>query len=259
MQTEQRPITVVLATDSFLIGDGLIALVNGVADVEVIGRARDHDELLQLATELLPDALIIAIRTPAVSTMATVLAARHLRAEYPDLGIVVISERVNGYALELLRDGASRIAFLLDENLPDFDAVLGALRALRSGQSVLDPCVVDSLVQRSGGINLDAFTLREVDVLEQMAHGLSNKAVAAELNVSVKAVEKYITLIFRKLGLTEHALIDRRVIAALTFLRSQADPFRPDHHTDACIDALVAPRDSDETLLYSHPDPHERL
>ncbi len=249
MTDEQVPMRVLLASDSFLIGDGLAALMAGVPDIEVIGRARDHIQLIELAAELEPDAVIISIRTPVISTMATIDIARRLRSEHGDMGIVVISERASGFALELLRGGASRIAFLLDEQLPDTSAVLGALRALREGQSVLDPTVVDALVQHGSSNALNGLTPREVDVLEQIAHGLSNRAVASELNVSMKAVEKYVTIIFRKLGLSDHSLVDRRVIAALTFLRAQANPFSPllDPRNRG-PDFVVVPYDVDEVL-----------
>ena len=225
MSPDEGPITVVLATDSFLIGDGLAALLAVRDDVEVVGRARDHDELLRLVDDVAPEAVIFSIRTPVVTTMATIETARHLRAEHSDLGIVVISDRGNGFALELLRGGASRVAYLLDERLPGIDTVLGALREIRAGQTVLDPTIVDSLVRRRDAASIDDLTMREVDVLEQIAHGLCNKAIAAQLNASLKTIEKYITTIYAKLGLAEQTLIDRRVTAALTYLRAQAHPF----------------------------------
>ena len=225
MSPVQGPVTIVLATDSFLIGDGLVSLLADVADVEVLGRARDHQQLLLLVEELRPEAVIVSIRTPMVSTMETIVAARRLREENPDLGVVVISDRGDGFALELLRGGASRIAYLLDERLPDIDVVLGALREVRAGQSVLDPSIVDSLVQRHEGAHVDDLTLREMDVLEQMANGLSNRGIAAQLFVSVKAVEKHVTTIFRKLDLADHTIVDRRVMAVLTYQRAQTSPF----------------------------------
>lgn len=225
MSRDQGPITVVLATDSFLIGDGLAALLAERDDVKVIGRARDHDELVVLVEEFLPEAVIISIRTPFISTMATIEVARRLRVEHPELGIVIISDRGNGFALELLRGGASRVAYLLDRHLPGIDAVLDALRDVRAGQTVLDPSIVDALVERRDGITIDDLTTRELDVLEQIAHGLANGAIAAALNVSVKAIEKNITTIFRKLGLADQTLVDRRVSAALTYLQAQTSPF----------------------------------
>jgi DNA-binding NarL/FixJ family response regulator len=255
MTEEDPPIRVLLASDSFLVGDGLAALMADVPDIEVVGRARDHTQLLGLTAELEPDAVIISIRTPLISTMETIDIARHLRADHRDMGIVVISERANGFALELLRGGASRIAFLLDEQLPDTAAVIGALRALREGQSVLDPSIVDSLVQRGNSDALEGLTPREVDVLEQIAHGLSNRAVASELNVSMKAVEKYVTIIFRKLGLSDHSMVDRRVIAALTFLRTQANPFNPLLDPSNRDPHVAAPHDVDQLLAHVRTRP----
>lgn len=229
MSRGDGPITVVLATDSFLIGDGLACLLAGIDDVDVVGRAHDHDELIRVVEELRPEALIISIRTPVASTMATLAAARHLRDNFPDLGIVVISDRGNGFAVELLRDGAARMAYLLDERLPSMDAVLGALREVRAGQSVLDPSVVDALVHRRDAIAIDDLTVRELDVLEQMSRGLSNRGVAAELSLSVKGVEKHVTTIFRKLNLSDQRQIDRRVTAALIFLRAHDEDFQVGH------------------------------
>lgn len=224
MPPDPGPITVVLATDSYLIGEGLAALLAENDDVKIIGRARHHSELPQLVDELDPEAVIISIRTPVITTMATIEVARRLRVDHPEMGVVVISDRGNGFALELLRGGASRVAYLLDERLPDIDTVLGALREVRAGQTVLDPSIVDSLVTRRDGVAIDDLNMREIDVLELIAHGLSNKSIATTLNLTVKAVEKYVTAIFRKLDLVDQSLVDRRVTAALTYLHTQTGP-----------------------------------
>lgn len=221
----EGPVTVVLATDSFLIGDGLAALLGEVEAVKVVGRARTHEELLEVVDRLDPEAVIISIRTPVVATMTTIRNARQLRVDHPELGIVVIADRGNGYALELLRAGAARIAYLLDERLPDMETILAALQEVRAGQTVLDPSIVDALVHRRSSIAIDDLTVRELDVLELIAQGLSNRAIASELNLSLKAVEKYVTGILRKLALIDNTILDRRVSAALIYLRAQSDPF----------------------------------
>ncbi|WP_327664965.1 MULTISPECIES: response regulator transcription factor [unclassified Streptomyces] len=223
MAPDSTPLTVVLATDSFLIGDGLAALLADAPDVKIVGRVRHPDDLLAMVESHEPDAVIISLRTPVVTTMATLEAARRLRTDHPGVGIVVISDRGNGFALELLRGGASRIAYLLDDRIPGIDTVLGALRDIRSGQTVLDPSIVDSLVTRRDGIAIDDLTLREIDVLEHISHGLSNRGIAAALFISVKAVEKYVSVIFRKLELIDQPLVDRRGTAALTFMSAQND------------------------------------
>lgn len=224
MSPDQGPISVVVAADSLLIGDGLTSLLATVADIDVVGRARSSEDLLVLVKELDPDAVIISIRTPVTTTMATIEVARQLRTDHPELGIVVISDRGNGFALELLRGGASNVAYLLDGQLPNIGAVLGALRDIRAGQTVLDPSIVDALVRRRDGVAIDDLTLRELDVLEQMAHGLSNRRMAATMHLSVKAIEKNVTTIFRKLGLDDASLVDRRVTAALIYLRAETTP-----------------------------------
>jgi len=220
--------TVVVAADSFLIGEGLAAALRDMADAQLIGRAADHGELLELVDTAQPDVALISIRNPVISTMETITAARCLRRAHPELGLVVISDREDGFAQELLRINPSRIAFLVDECLPDLATVISALRAVRAGLSVLDPSIVEFLLKPS---DIDTFTAREVDVLEQMAHGLSNQAVATELHLSMKAIEKHITIIFRKLGLLSSKEVDRRVAAVLTFLRSQTIPFSSDRHS----------------------------
>ncbi len=225
MSPKEGPITLVLATDSFLFGDGLACMLANEGHVDVVGRARDHLELVRMVDELGPQAAIISIRTPVASTLAMLAAARRLREDHPDLGIVVISDRGNGLALELLSEGASHMAYLLDERLAGMEAVLGALREVLAGQSVLDPSIVDALVHRRNVTTIDDLTPREVDVLELMARGLSNRGIAGELALSVKGIEKHVTTIFRKLVLTDQSFIDRRVTAALTFLRSQDHPF----------------------------------
>jgi DNA-binding NarL/FixJ family response regulator len=224
MPPDHGPTTVVLATDSYLIGEGLAALLAENDDVKIIGRARHHSELPQLVDELDPEAVIISIRTPVITTMATIEVARRLRVDHPEMGVVVISDRGNGFALELLRGGASRVAYLLDERLPGIDTVLGALREVRAGQTVLDPSIVDSLVARRDGVTIDDLNMREIDVLELIAHGLSNRSIATTLNLTVKTVEKYVTAIFRKLELVDQSLVDRRVTAALTYLHTQTGP-----------------------------------
>jgi DNA-binding NarL/FixJ family response regulator len=227
MSSEPDPITVVLCSDSFLIGDGLASLLSDVPDVEVVGRAHDLNALPALVADLAPRAVIISIRSQVVTTSASVSAARHLRDTHPTLCIMVISDRTNDFALEVLRGGSSRIAFLLDDQLPGIEEVLGSLRQLNTGHTILDPSIVDTLIRRGDTVGIEDLTPREVDVLEQMARGLSNRAIADKLHISVKSIEKGITAIFLKLGPFNSVATDRRVSAALAFLRTQTDPFGP--------------------------------
>ncbi len=214
-------IGVLVATDSLLIGDGLASLMTEVTGIEVVGRVRDHFELIRLTTHLHPQAVIISIRATSPDTTAIVVAARHLRSEFPELGLVLVSDCGNGFALELLRDGASRIAYLLDDQLPTLEAIVDAVREVAAGQSVLDPSIVDFLVNNRKNAGIDDLTHRETDVLELMSEGLSNRAIADRLCISVKSIEKCVTAIFRNLDVADLSGVDRRVTATLSYQRAR--------------------------------------
>jgi PAS domain S-box-containing protein len=218
---DEDRISVLLATDSLLIGDGLASLLADVNGIEVVGRVRDHFELIRLANELRPQAVIISIRSSSAAAIATVVAARHLRSEFPELGLVLISDCGNGFALELLRDGASRIAYLLDDRLPSMESVVDTVREVTAGQSVLDPSIVDLLVDNRKNAGIDDLTHRETDVLELMSEGLSNRAIADRLHISVKSIEKCVTAIFRNLDVADLSGVDRRVTATLSYQRAR--------------------------------------
>jgi DNA-binding NarL/FixJ family response regulator len=245
MAPDALPITVVLATDSSLIGDGLTALLRDAPDVEVVGRAEGLDELYGAVRRLRPQAVIMNVRSHLATTVATVTGVRRLRSMFPDTWIVVISDRANDFALELLRGSTSGIAFLVDEQLSGIGAVRGALRGLQVGQSVLDPSILDSLIHRGGDEGFGDLTAREIDVLEQMAHGLSNRAIAEKLHISVKSIEKGVTAIFLKLGPFDQCVSDRRVSAALVYLRHRPDPFGPDEHLDERATPVVVLKHDD--------------
>jgi DNA-binding NarL/FixJ family response regulator len=245
ISSDALPITVVLATDSSLIGDGLAALLSNVSDVEVVGRSEDLEELFTAVEHLRPQAVIMNVRSHVVTTVATVTGVRRLRSMFPETWIVVISDRANDFALELLRGSASGIAFLVDEQLSGIGAVRGALRGLQVGQSVLDPGILDSLIHRGGDEGMGDLTSREVDVLEQMAQGLSNRAIAEKLHISVKSIEKGVTAIFLKLGPFDQCVSDRRVSAALVYLRHRTDPFGPADHADDGATPVVVLKDDD--------------
>jgi DNA-binding NarL/FixJ family response regulator len=212
------PVRVVLAGDSVLMADGLACLLEGRTDVDVVDRANDPEGLSAMVVELDPDAVLISLRTHSPAAMMMIHSIRRLREEHPGLGIVIVSDRGNGFALELLRGGSARTAYLLDDQLPGIESVVITLREVISGQTVLDASVVDALVRRRDAVSIDHLTIRELEVLEQIARGLANRAVAAELQITVKAVENHVTAIFRKLDLTDRADIHQRVAAALTYV-----------------------------------------
>jgi DNA-binding NarL/FixJ family response regulator len=250
MPSSDDPITVVLASDSFLVGDGLAAILADVPDVRVVGRVRDIEHMVAAIEDVQPQAVLICVRSRVATTTAVVAAARYLRVEYPKMGIVVISDRVDDFAVDLLRGGPTGIAFLLDEQLPGIGAVVTALRGSRAGASSLDPSIVQSLIRRGDASGIGDLTRREVDILEQMAHGRSNRAIAEELHISVKSIEKGVTAIFLKLGPFDQGVADRRVSSALVYLRAQMDPFGPVHdsHGSEVPLILLVPQEDERSI-----------
>lgn len=226
MHSALDPITVVLATDSCGLGDGLAAFLDDVPDVTLTGRTDHLDGLLDLVDQLDPQFVVVGIRSPMVTAEATIVAAHQLREHRPDVGVVVISDRAQEFAVELLRRGSAGIAFLLDGTLPGFATVIGTLRQLRLGRT---PHESSTRVRPGDPLGIEDLSPRETDILEQMAQGRSNRAIADQLHMSVKSIEKGITGIFSKLGPFDRGIEDRRVSASLAFLRAQTDPFGPVH------------------------------
>ena len=216
--TLSAKLRLVLASDSALIGDGLASLLRAADGVELVGRVVDPEQLSVTVSELEPDVALISLRTLAASASVVIRATRQLREDHPELGVVIISDQGNGFALELLRAGSARTAYLLDEQLERIDDVIEAIREVMRGQTVLDPSVVDALINRRDAVSIDHLTMREVEVLEQIAHALSNRSISKELRITIKAVENHVTAIFRKLGLTGRSDLHQRVAAALTYL-----------------------------------------
>ena len=227
MSSGSGAMSVVLATDRSFVGDGLAWQLGARDDVDVVGRTHDYLDLSGLVAECRPMAVLISLHSPSEDSLPTVVVARQLRRTFAAMGIVIIAGHDQTCELEAIRDGASRMAFLLDERLPDVATVVSALHEVCSGRSVLDASIVDLLYGHYEAIPVGDLTSREPAVLEQMARGLSNRAIALALHISVKAIEKDITAIFRKLELVDRTLVDRRVMATLSYLRTLADPFGP--------------------------------
>jgi DNA-binding NarL/FixJ family response regulator len=217
-------VRVALADDSLLFREGLARLL-AEADFEVAGQAGDADELVALVEAERPDAVIVDIRMPPTLTDEGIRIAVELRESSPQVGVVVLSQHVEpAYALTLLDGGSSRRAYLLKERLRDSTELTRAIREVASGGSVVDPLVVDELVQaRTARENspLRDLTETELAILARIAQGLSNAAIAEELVVTKRAVERHINAIFLKLGLRDAEDVSRRVKAALVYLSSQ--------------------------------------
>lgn len=216
---------VVIAEDNVLLRDGIARLVGGEADLEVAGVCGDLPGLLQLIDDERPDVVVTDIRMPPTGTDEGIQAAARLRTEQPGIGVVVLSQYANpAYALALLSEGSEGRAYLLKERVSDVEELLGAIREVAGGGSVIDPKVVEALVSSSSKAaksDLDRLTPRESEVLAEMASGKSNAAIAATLILSERAVEKHTNSIFSKLGLSEEQDVNRRVKAVLLHLGRQ--------------------------------------
>lgn len=213
---------VVLAEDNVLLREGIARLLERQDDLDVVGTADDLPSLLALIEESSPDVVITDIRMPPTGTDEGVQAANSVRRSHPATGVVVLSHYAEpAYALALLADGSDRRAYLLKERVSDVDELLSAIRTVAGGGSVIDPQVVEKLVSASASkpaSDLDRLTKREREILEEMAQGKSNAAIAATLVVSQRAVEKHSNSIFFKLGLSEERDLNRRVKAVLVWL-----------------------------------------
>jgi DNA-binding NarL/FixJ family response regulator len=219
---------IVFAEDDYLVREGTAALLAEVGDVEIAATVGDLDALLAAVDEHRPDAVLTDIRMPPTKTTEGIDAARRIRADHPDTGVVVLSQFAEDeYAYELLKDGAEGLGYLLKERVADIEEIVRALRDVAAGGSVLDPKVVEGLVtrrEREARSPLTHLTEREREVLSLMAEGKNNAAVAGSLFLTERAVEKHINSLFHKLGLSEEPNVHRRVMAVLTFLREGGLP-----------------------------------
>jgi DNA-binding NarL/FixJ family response regulator len=211
---------VIVADDSVLLREGVTRLLEN-AGHEVVGQATDRDELMRKARAHKPDVAIIDIRMPPTHTDEGLQAARAIRKELPDIGVVVLSAYIEEtYALELLGEDAAGVGYLLKDRVWDGDRFAEAVRRVAEGGSALDPEVVSHMLgRRQVKEPLEQLTPREYDVLALMAEGRSNQAIADKLVISGRAVEKHVTSIFTKLKLPPAPEDHRRVLAVLAFLR----------------------------------------
>ena len=214
---------IALADDAVILREGLARLLQE-AGFEVAGLASDGDELLELVERTMPEVAIVDIRMPPTHTDEGLRAAKAIRARWPQIGILVLSQHVNTrYALELLSSGTDGIGYLLKERVSDLDELSSSVNRVGNGGSVLDPAVVGELVgrRRQAGNPLERLTDREREVLALMAEGRSNRAIAERLFVTDHTVEKHVKSIFGSLQLPQSADDHRRVLAVITYLNSQ--------------------------------------
>jgi DNA-binding NarL/FixJ family response regulator len=212
-------VRVVVADDSTLLREGVVRLLEE-AGLEVVGQAGDAEDLLRKVRAHKPDVAIVDVRMPPTHTDEGLRAAREIRAELPEVSVLVLSQYVEvTYARELLADSAEGLGYLLKDRVADVGALTDAVRRVGEGGSALDPEVVSQMLGRRRREDpLEELTPREREVLGLMAEGRSNASIAGELVVTERAVEKHVTGIFSKLGLEAGGEDHRRVVAVLRFL-----------------------------------------
>lgn len=216
---------VIIAEDHYLFREGTRRLLESAADIAVVAAVEDATSLLEAVAHLEPDAAIVDIRMPPRHTTEGIAAARKIRADHPATGVVVLSQYANAlYAFELFQDGTAGLAYLLKDRVGDLEQLLGAIRAVTEGGSVIDPQVVESLIAVGATVTdsrMGDLTSRENEVMREMAQGKSNQAIAHTLFISESAVEKHISAILAKLGIDPaDSTVNQRVAAVLSFLRS---------------------------------------
>src|SRR6478672_11858945 len=222
------PVRIVFAEDNYLVREGTAALLAEADEIDLVASVGDLPGLLAAVEEHAPAAVLTDIRMPPTNTTEGIDAARRIRTEHPDIGVVVLSQYAEeAYAYELLKDGAAGLGYLLKERVANLEELVRAINEVAKGGSVLDPKVVEALVSakdRMAHSPLAQLTDREREVLENMAQGKNNAAIASSLFLTERAVEKHINSLFHKLELSEEADVHRRVMAVLAFLRETGGP-----------------------------------
>jgi len=211
---------VMIAEDSVLLREGLERLLTE-AGIEVIGTGDSADKLLTLVANHPPDAAIVDIRLPPTHTDEGMKAALAIRANHPDVGVLVLSQHVEvGLAMQLLGDSAAGAGYLLKDRISNVSDFIDAVRRVADGGSAIDPTIVSALISKQTNRDpLSRLTPREHEVLALMAEGRSNQGIADRFVITLRAVEKYVSSIFSKLDLPSTGSESKRVLAVLLFLR----------------------------------------
>jgi DNA-binding NarL/FixJ family response regulator len=212
---------VAIAEDSVLLREGVARLLEE-ADFEVVAQCENAQDLLVKVRSFSPDVAIVDIRLPPTHNDEGLQAALEIRKEHPAIGVLVLSQYVEvGLALKLLAESAEGVGYLLKDRIGDVKEFVSAVRRVAAGGSALDPIIISTLLSRQRPDDpISNLTPREREVLELMATGSSNQGIADELVITLRAVEKYVSSIFGKLGLPSTGSESRRVLAVLLYLRS---------------------------------------
>jgi DNA-binding NarL/FixJ family response regulator len=223
----RAPLRIVLADDSYLVREAITHVLDGAPEVEIVATCEDGDELRAAVEAQRPDVVLTDIRMPPSGDDEGIAIANDLRETHPGIGVVVVSQYADPrYGIALLEGGSDGRAYLLKERLHDRAQLVAALEAVAAGGSVVDSKVVEALIAaraRAEASPLAELTQRELEILSEIAQGKSNTAIAEQLVLTKRAVEKHINAIFLKLGLTQAEDFSRRVKAALIYLSQQPD------------------------------------
>jgi DNA-binding NarL/FixJ family response regulator len=226
----ETPIRVVIADDAYLIREVLTTMFSAAPGIELLAACSNATELRAAIDSQHPDVVVTDIRMPPSGADEGIRVADALRESDPDVGVVVLSQYAEpAYALALLEHGTGRRAYLLKERIRSSDDVIGAIEAVAAGGSVIDPSIVEVLIEaqtRAASSRLAQLTPRERELIAEIAVGKSNAAVAESLFLTKRAVEKHVNSIFAKLDLPESHDVSRRVKATLIFL-SEVDDGEP--------------------------------
>jgi DNA-binding NarL/FixJ family response regulator len=214
-------VRVAIAEDSVLLREGIARLL-GDAGFEVVAQCETGDDLLRKTDSHAPDVAIVDIRLPPSHNDEGLRAALEIRERHPSMGVLVLSQYVElGLAMRLLADSADGTGYLLKDRISDVGEFVAAVKRVAAGGSAVDPIIVSTLLSRRRSDDpLARLTPREREVLELMATGSSNQGIADALVITLRAVEKYVSSIFGKLGLPSTGSESRRVLAVLLYLRS---------------------------------------
>jgi serine/threonine-protein kinase len=212
---------VVVAEDVMLTREGIVHVLEE-AGIEVVAEVADLNGLLRTVQTRLPDAAVVDIRMPPTHTHEGIVAARKIKETFPDVAVLVLSQFLDsGYAMEVLEEHPEGTGYLLKDRIFDGAVLVDALKRVVEGETVVDPTIVTRLLGRRRPRDpLESLTSREREVLSLVAEGLSNRGIAERLTVTERTVEAHITSVFLKLDFDGSPNSHRRVLAALTFLRS---------------------------------------
>jgi DNA-binding NarL/FixJ family response regulator len=216
---------IAVADDSMLTREGVVHLLTDQGH-QVVGQADNADDLMSIVAAARPDAVIVDIRMPPTHTDEGLVAAHQIRAAYPDVGVLVLSQYVEpSYAMRLIEDRPEGVGYLLKDRVFDVAVLVDALRRVTEGETVVDPTIVSRLFRRRRPADpLDDLSERATQVLGLVAEGLPNQAIAGRLHITERTVESHITKAFQQLGLTDDPGSHRRVLAVLAYLRHQGSP-----------------------------------